>query len=62
MSKSPIEVLRMIEEDMQKDAQRFDGQPFTGRTVAEYMGNQGAAISALARIVRLILEHAEKQK
>jgi len=27
----------------------FDGQPFTGKTVATYFGNQGAAIAAGAK-------------
>jgi hypothetical protein len=44
-------VLNEISEDMRRDAQTFDGKPFNGRTVAEYFGNQGAAIAALARIV-----------
>lgn len=51
-----IEVLKTIAKDMETDAQEFDGKPFTGKTVAEYNGNQGAAIAALADIVRSILE------
>ena len=51
-----IEVLAMIEKDTAEDAKRFGGQPFTGKTVAEYFGCHGAAIRALARIVR---EHLE---
>lgn len=50
-----IEVLEMISEDMANDAESFDGRPFNGRTVAEYFGNQGAAISALARIMKYII-------
>lgn len=38
------------------DATAFDGKPFNGRTVAEYLGNQGAAIAALARILRETVE------
>ena len=30
------EVLEMIAEDMKNDAAHFDGQPFTGKTVATY--------------------------
>lgn len=49
----------MIAQDMANDAKNFDGQPFTGRTVAEYFGNQGAAIAALANIVKdLVNEEA----
>jgi len=44
-------VLLDIAADMEADATRFDGQPFTGKTVAEYMANQGAAIAALANIL-----------
>lgn len=51
-----IEVLNMIAEDMKNDAKEFDGKPFNGRTVAEYFGNQGAAIASLANIVKSILE------
>ena len=50
-----INLLNMIEQDMKDDAAKFDGQPFTGRTVAQYFGNQGAAISALANIIKTIL-------
>ena len=51
-----IEILKDIAEDMKNDAIRFDGQPFTGKTVAQYFGYQGAAIAALADILRSILE------
>lgn len=51
-----IEVLKEIAKDMANDAKNFDGKPFNGRTVAEYFGNQGAAIAALADIVRSFLE------
>ena len=44
-------VLRDIVQDMKDDADAFDGKPFNGRTVAEYFGNQGAAIAALAKIL-----------
>jgi len=51
-----IEILEMIAEDMKNDAEKFDGRAFNGRTVAEYNGNQGAAIAAVANIVRSMLE------
>ena len=51
-------VLNEIATDMQADAAKFDGQPFNGRTVAEYFGNQGAAIAALARIVEQLVADA----
>ena len=56
-----IEVLRMVAEDTKNDAREFDGKPFDGRTVAEYFGNHGAAIKALADIIREFLED-EKEK
>ena len=56
MENKKIEVLEMIEEDMKNDAKEFDGKPFNGKTVAEYFGNQGAAIAKLANIVKSILE------
>jgi len=55
-------VLKMIEEDMENDAREFDGKPFNGKTVAEYFGNQGAAIAALARIVRKTIENGGEQR
>ena len=54
-----IKALEMTAEDMEDDAKTFDGQPFNGKTVAEYFGNQGAAISALAGIMKSILERQE---
>ena len=49
-------VLEMIATDMKNDATNFDGRPFNGKTVAEYFGNHGAAISALADIIKSILK------
>ena len=49
-------VLKMISDDMEADAKIFDGQEFNGKTVAAYFGNHGAAISALANILKQILE------
>ena len=55
-TKRKIEVLKMIADDMKNDASNFDGRPFNGKTIAEYFGNQGAAITALANIIRSIFE------
>ena len=60
MEDKRIKVLSMIAEDMKNDAKEFDGKPFNGKTVAEYFGNQGAAIAALADIVKSILEPKEE--
>jgi hypothetical protein len=54
-----IEILTMIAKDMENDAAKFDGQPFTGKTVAIYFGNQGAAIAALANIIKAILDEKD---
>jgi len=51
-----LEVLATIQKDMENDAKEFDGKLFNGKTVAEYFGNQGAAIAALARIVASIVK------
>ena len=60
MSKT-IKVLEMIAKDMKDDAKNVDGQPFNGKTVAEYCGNHGAAISALANIVKSIYENNKEK-
>lgn len=54
--KKIIEVMQMVMDDVKNDATNFDGQPFTGKTMAEYMGNHGAAIKAVAEAVKAILE------
>ena len=48
-------VLEEIQRDAARDVERFEGAPFTGKTVAEYLGCQAAAISALARVVATLL-------
>ena len=57
-----IKVLKMIADDMEADAVYYDGKPFTGRNVAEYFGKQGAAIAALAEIVRDTLKEEGGEK
>ena len=52
---SKTDVLNTIAEDMKNDAKNFDGKPFNGRTVAEYFGNQGAAIASLAKILKTVI-------
>lgn len=54
--KKIVDLLETIAQDMSDDAKYFDGKPFTGRTVTEYLGNQGAAIAALANIVKALVE------
>jgi hypothetical protein len=47
--------LEEIQRDAEADVHRFEGQPFNGKTVAEYMGGQAALISALAGVVLTLL-------
>lgn len=56
MTMDTIKVLEAIAKDMEDDARNFDGKSFNGKTVGEYFGNHGAAIAALADIVKSILE------
>lgn len=49
-------VMDMVVEDQFHDADNFDGKPFNGRTVAEYFGNQGAAIAAIAKALKVLAE------
>jgi len=52
-------VCDLIANDMKNDAEAFDGRPFNGKTVAEYFGNHGAAIAALANIIKeIVLKNA----
>ena len=55
-------ILELIMEDMKNDAKNFDGRPFNGKIVAEYFGNQGAAISALAEIIKSVIETIENSE
>ena len=59
--KTKTEVLEMIANDMKDDADKFDGRPFNGKTVAEYFGNHGAAIAEIANIVKSIIEEVENK-
>ncbi len=50
------EILKAIAQDVKDDARNFDGKEFNGKNVAEYFGNHGAAIAALANIIVSLLE------
>jgi len=54
-------ILEMVAEDMEKDAKEFDGKPFNGKTVATYFGNQGAAIAAIATVVKKLVEREQNK-
>jgi len=51
--------LKEIAQDMKDDAKNFDGKPFNGRIVGEYIAYQGAAIAGLAKILIMVLEEKE---
>ena len=53
-----LRVLNTIAEDMKRDAERFDGSPFNGKTVGKYFGYQGAAIAALANILHSLIKES----
>lgn len=47
-----IKICEMVAADAKKDAEEFDGQPFSGKVVATYFGYHGAAIGALAKAIK----------
>lgn len=51
-----ITVLDMIASDMKSDAEKFEGAVFNGRNVSKYLGNLGAAVASLAKIVKSVIE------
>ena len=51
-----IEICEQVAEDMRNDAKEFDGKPFNGKTVGAYFGYQGAAITALANVLKEIIK------
>jgi uncharacterized protein YukE len=46
----------MIIGDCANDVTRYEGAPFDGKTMAAYQGEQNAMISALAGMVRVLVE------
>lgn len=57
-----IDTLGMVAKDMENDAREFDGKPFTGKTVGEYFGKHGAAIAALAGIMKAMLDDNREEE
>jgi len=57
-----LKILEMITKDMETNAEELDGKPFNcylyGRTMGEAFRKQGAAIAALANIIK---ERIEKE-
>jgi hypothetical protein len=57
-----INICKVIAEDAKNDAINFEGKPFNGKTVAEYLGHLGAATAALANLIKSILEEKANSK
>jgi hypothetical protein len=54
-----IEICQQIADDAKKDVEEFEGKPFTGKVVGEYMGYHAASIAALANILKKVLLEGE---
>ena len=57
-----LAVISAIRQDLEADCVRHEGQPFTGRNVAEQFGELAAAVDAIARIVGDLIERTEADK
>ena len=62
MADNRIEVCEKIANDAEQDVKDFDGKPLTGKVVAQYFACQGAQITALANILKSILEEQKKDE
>ncbi len=49
-------VMDMVSKDVEKDVADFEGKEFTGKNVAEWMGNLSAAVQAVANAVKGIVD------
>ena len=52
-----IKICNQVAFDVENDAKEFDGRSFDGKTVAQYFGYHGAAIKALADVVKELIEN-----
>jgi hypothetical protein len=52
-----IKICEQVALDVERDAREFDGKPFDGKTVAAYFGYHGAAIKALADVLKEVLKN-----
>lgn len=57
--KALAERARMVADDAMVDASLLDGQPFSGRIVAENFGQTLAMVHALADTLGKVLDHLE---
>lgn len=56
MADKGIRILDMIAADMKSDVEELEGKSFNGRVVAENFGKQAAAIVALTKVIKAMLE------
>ena len=54
-----LHVLDEMQKDVEHDVRAFEGRPFNGRNVSEWLGNQAACIATLAKMMRTVLEQTE---
>lgn len=59
--KSIIKVLETMTEHMKTDIEEMSTKPFDAKTVSEMFGCQGAAIAALASVIKDHLENPPKR-
>jgi hypothetical protein len=52
-----IKICEEVATNTENDTKEIDGKPFDGKTVATYFGYQGAAIVALANVLKEILKN-----
>lgn len=57
-----IKCCKQVASDMANDAKEFDGKPFDGKTVAQYLGYQGAAIAALSNVIKQVIENEKPER
>lgn len=53
---TPLEVVREIATDCERDVIAMQGQPLTGPNVAKWFGETLAMIQALAKVIETMLE------
>lgn len=56
-SKRLIEICEQVATDVKRDCIEFDGKSLDGKTVATYFGYHGAAINALANVLKELIEN-----
>jgi hypothetical protein len=56
---TPLEVVREIVADCERDAMKLDGRLFDARNVAEVFGETLAMVQALAKVVETLLPEGE---